>query len=306
MGCGSSVAAKPGDEPKPAATAGMVTSGGSSGQKAVLTDAGGDPFEGCDPRVVEAFKLMDKNGDNELSTAEVLYALRKQESVRALLGLEAVKFSDSPSKAAFDAAFAKMDADTSSMISPKELDAFLKSALAQEGPPALELSLKKAIDVWGKSVFAQFDTDRNGVLDQKELTRALKALPKTKPTMAPPNAKYMSVEDMIVAMDADGSGGVDETEWLANLSTCAGLAAALAENVGESGVVDNFRSFEQQKAKREKEIAEMEAKMMDAAPEELEKLAAEMAEYERQAASLATKIEEAAANAAARATGAAA
>ena len=96
--------------------------------------------------------MNDKNGDNELSTAELLYALRKQGSVRALLGLEAVKFSDSPSKAAFDAAFAKMDADTSSMISPKELDAFLKSALAQEGPPALELSLNSFADAHATSL----------------------------------------------------------------------------------------------------------------------------------------------------------
>lgn len=42
-------------------------------------------------------------------------------------------------------------------------------------------------------------------------------------------------------------------------SQCAGLAAALAESVSDTGVVDKFRSFEQQKAKREKEIAEIGA-----------------------------------------------
>jgi len=40
---------------------------------------------------------------------------------------------------------------------------------------------------------------------------------------------------------------------------------------------------------------------MTATPEEMEKLSEEMAEYERQVASLSQKIEEAAANAAARA-----
>ena len=54
-------------------------------------------------------------------------------------------------------------------------------------------------------------------------------------------------------------------------------------------------------AKREKEIAELEGKLVTASPEEMEKISAEMAEYERQVASLSKKIEEAAANAAARA-----
>lgn len=240
------------------------------------------------------------------------------------------------------------------MVSPKELDTWLKGALAASGPPALEQSLQAAIATWGKSVFEQFDTDKNGFLDNKELGRALKALPKTKPTSAPPNAKYMSVEEMIAAMDADGSGGVDMQEWLSNLAKCAGLAAALAESVNDSGVIEKFRSFEQQKvrrcasvrgragcdktvafsllgrrffaflraisrcvfpgpcpspslflflrqAKREKEIAELEGKLVTASPEEMEKISAEMAEYERQVASLSKKIEEAAANAAARA-----
>lgn len=62
------------------------------------------------------------------------------------------------------------------------------------------------------------------MLDTKELGRALKSLPKTKPTSAPPGAKFMSVEDMIVAMDADGSGGVDVNEWLSNLSKVGGVA----------------------------------------------------------------------------------
>ncbi len=47
-------------------------------------------------------------------------------------------------------------------------------------------------------------------------------------------------------MDADGNGTVDLDEWLDNLRKCAGLAAALAESVNEAGVVEKFRSFEQQ------------------------------------------------------------
>merc|ERR1719230_1149983 len=105
---------------------------------------------------------------------------------------------------------------------------------------------------------------------------------------------------MISAMDADGDGGVDVDEWLSNLAKCAGLAAALAETVNESGVVEKFRSFEQQKAKREKELAELEDKMVGASPEEMTAIAEEMAEYERQVASLANKIAEANQNAAAR------
>ena len=67
------------------------------------------------------------------------------------------------------------------------------------------------------------------------------------------------------------------------------------------GVIEKFRSFEQQKAKREKEIAELAGKMDTASDEEKAKIAEEMAEYERQVASLAKKITEANANAAARA-----
>ena len=293
MGCGASTAAPPKDG---AAKEAIITSPDPGKTAVMVAQSGGDPFEGVDPRVADAFRLMDKNGDNELSKTEILVALRKKAEVRELLGLEAVKFNEGAERDAFEEAFDKMDADASSMISPKELDAFLKGPLmASAGPPALEQSLQKAIAAWGRSVFEQFDTDKNGVLDKKELGRALKALPKTKPTMAPPNAKFMSVEEMIEAMDADNSGGVDVDEWQQNLAKCAGLAAALAESVNDSGVVEKFRSFEQQKAKREKEIAELESKLVTASPEEMEKLTQEMQEYERQVESLAKKIEEAAA-----------
>ena len=95
---------------------------------------------------------------------------------------------------------------------------------------------------WGAVVFRQFDTDKDGQLSKKELGRALKSLPRTKPKNVPPGAKFMSVDAMIDAMDADGDGGIDEQEWLVNLTKCAGLAAALAENVGAGGTLANFQA----------------------------------------------------------------
>jgi len=302
MGCGASTPAPPAavEAPPPVST---VTTGTPESAAIVIDKPATHAAAAAsvDPRVADAFKLIDKNSDGTLSKAEVLLALRKHESVRELLGLTTGKEADG-SREAFDAAFALMDKDESATISPAELTAYLKDALnppppaAPPAPPPLELALQASIKVWGRKVFEQFDTDKNGQLDKTELTRALKALPKAKPTTAPPGAKYMSVEEMIGAMDSDTDGGVDVGEWLANLEKCAGLAAALAEAVNDAGVVEKFRSFEQQKAKRESEIAELEGKMMTASIEETTKLAEEMEEYERQVASLAKKIEEANAN----------
>ena len=141
------------------------------------------------------------------------------------------------------------------------------------------------------ALIPQFDTDKNGKLDNKELSRALKSLPKVKPKTMPADAKFMTVEQMIEAMDADGDGNVDLEEWLKNIQKCVGLHAALAENVNDDGKVANFRSFEEQKAKREKEVAALAAKATRTPEEEKE-----MEEYKRQIESLAKKIEEANAN----------
>ena len=97
----------------------------------------------------------------------------------------------------------------------------------------------KMIGQWGLSVFKQFDTDKNGKLSKKELARALKSLPKTKPASIPEGAKFQSVDEMIASMDADGDGDVDPKEWLDNLHNCPGLAAALAENVNAAGRGEN-------------------------------------------------------------------
>ena len=64
--------------------------------------------------------------------------------------------------------------------------------------------------------------------------------------------------------------GIDLQEWLDNLSSCGGLAAAIAENVNEAGEIPTFRSFEQQKAKREGEVAALEAKESRTEEEEAE------------------------------------
>ena len=147
------------------------------------------------------------------------------------------------------------------------------------------------ISKWGKSVFKQFDTDKNGKLSNKELTRALKSLPKVKPKTMPSDAKFMTVEQMIESMDADGDGGIDLNEWLSHIQKCVGLHAALAENVNDDGKVANFRSFEEQKAKREKEVAALEAKETRTPEEDKE-----LEDYKAQIVSLAKKIEEANAN----------
>lgn len=93
---------------------------------------------------------------------------------------------------------------------------------------------------WGRTIFEQFDTDKNGKLSPKELATALKALPRRKPKNIPPGSRFMSIDEMMEAMDGDGDGSIDVDEWLTRLGTCAGLAAALSENVNEDGKLSNF------------------------------------------------------------------
>ena len=113
--------------------------------------------------------------------------------------------------------------------------------------------LVKAVQTWGKSVFAQFDTDKNGFLSNAELARALKALP--------PGPMQGSIDDLVAKMDANGDGSLSVMEWLNNLAKVPALAFSLDMVVDSStGTVTNFRSFAEQKAKREREVAALKLK----------------------------------------------
>jgi len=112
----------------------------------------------------------------------------------------------------------------------KELNDMLTTLTVARIDPAEGVGPKELYS-WGTTIFDQFDIDKDGKLTNKELTAALKSLPKKRPATMPKDAKFMSVEEMINAMDANGDGELELNEWLRNISKCAGLAAALSENV---------------------------------------------------------------------------
>jgi Ca2+-binding EF-hand superfamily protein len=122
---------------------------------------------------------------------------------------------------------------------------------------------------WGKSVFTQFDTDKNGKLDKKELNEALRSLPRTKPKYAPKDTKFMSIGDMVTSMDSDGDGQVNLEEWLDGISKCAGLCAALMENQVD-GKIHAFKSLSIRKAAAEAAVAALEGKEGRTEEEEME------------------------------------
>jgi Ca2+-binding EF-hand superfamily protein len=144
---------------------------------------------------------------------------------------------------------------------------------------------------WGEKVFRQFDTDKDGNLSKKELLRALRSLPKKKPKTVPPGTKFMSLNELVQSLDSDGDGGIDLQEWLDNLAACAGLAAAIAENINEVGEIPTFLSYEQQQAKLKTDVQEVESR--ETRTEEDELL---LEDLKRQILNLQAKIEEAAAN----------
>lgn len=51
------------------------------------------------------------------------------------------------------------------------------------------------VEKWGKSVFQQFDSNKDGKLSKAELTAALKSLPKKKPKTMPPGNEFGSAYD---------------------------------------------------------------------------------------------------------------
>ena len=112
-------------------------------------------------------------------------------------------------------------------------DATRVEKLKAEGMLPGQVRARK-IEEWGAATFSRF-ANAEGKITKKELTAALKMLPRTKPKKAMPGTKFQSIDEMIESMDADGDGEIDEAEWLVNLKACPGLAAALAENVEAAG-----------------------------------------------------------------------
>ena len=257
--------------------------------------------------VDEMIAAMDADGDGSIDVDEWLSRLGSCAGLAAALAENVNEDGEIATFRSFEQQKAKREGEVAA-LEAKESRTEEEEAELVEFKRQIESLGKKIeeatknqlqLEKWGRSVFAQFDTDKDGGLSVKELTRALKSLPRKKPKNIPPGAKFMSVDEMIAAMDADGDGSIDVDEWLSRLGSCAGLAAALAENVNEDGEIATFRSFEQQKAKREGEVAALEAKESRTEEEE-----AELVEFKRQIESLGKKIEEAAANSAAAAASA--
>jgi Ca2+-binding EF-hand superfamily protein len=256
----------------------------------------GTKFQSVD----EMIAALDADGNGSIEVDEWLEKLGSCAGLAAALAENVNEDGEVPTFRSFEQQKAKREGEVAALEAKESRTAEEEAELVEfkrqieslqkkiEEAAANQLQLEK----WGRSVFEQFDTDKDGKLSVKELTRALKSLPRKKPKNIPPGTKFMSVDEMIAAMDADGDGSIDVNEWLERLVSCAGLAAALAENVNEDGVIAAFRSFEQQKAKREGEVAALEAKESRTTEEE-----AELVEFKRQIESLQKKIGEAAANA---------
>ena len=224
---------------------------------------------------------LDQDGDGVITKQEWLFNLGKCEGLVEALTQSVNANGLVPSFRSFEQQKAKREGEVAALkakatrtaeeeaelVEYERQIAKLTSLIAEANKNALKLA------EWGSTVFHQFDTDHNGKLSKKELNRALKALPKTKPKHVPPGAKFLSVEEMVASLDGDGDGEIDEQEWLDNLAKCAGLAAALAENVDAFGKVASFRTFEEQYEKRKGQVAELEA--LASRSEEQEKKLAE-------------------------------
>jgi len=147
------------------------------------------------------FSFMDANGDGKLSLAEWI------------AGADALGLSDDD-----------FEREMNNVLEAREA---LKRA-------------RDRIDKWGRRVFDQFDTNKDGILQREELMNALKTLPRVAKAPLPELTKLMTVDDMIAEMDTAGKGEVSMGEWVANLERCAGLAAAIEANVNADGMIDGF------------------------------------------------------------------
>ena len=76
-----------------------------------------------------AFHLMDKDGNGKLSRAEVIQALRKDATVRKVLGLPAVIRQEDGTRDRFEEVFQAMDTDGSKAVPFDEFARFLGAAL---------------------------------------------------------------------------------------------------------------------------------------------------------------------------------
>ena len=179
------------------------------------------PSTVVNPRVAEVFRICDKNSDGVLSKAELLIALRKQESVRAALGINDVSEGEGRDK--FEQLFAKMDKDQNATISLQELDNFMASLLQElfgaspdapkhlPSPPLLgasQVSVVKAQDgavdrpATLKAVFEALDVDNSGALDVNEFRKAMDA-----------EVGAANAANYFKWMDANGDSMLSLEEW---------------------------------------------------------------------------------------------
>jgi len=122
-------------------------------------------------------------------------------------------------------------------------------------------------------VFRQIDIDHSGKIDRKELLRVLKCLPKPE-LLEGEKAERLSIDDIVTQLDSDGDGIIDEAEWLANLESIPSLKASVEQAVDlTTGKITGYRSLEEQLAKLNGNIAELEGKAANGedVSEELEK-----------------------------------
>jgi Ca2+-binding EF-hand superfamily protein len=96
----------------------------------------------------------------------------------------------------------------------------------------------------GLCVFAQVDFDKSGTISQYELWRLFKAMGHLFPK------SDAEIKGIMATLDADGSGEIDEDEWIQNLALCPGLEEAMAADLDpDTGKLKSFRTPRQQFAK---------------------------------------------------------
>ena len=96
------------------------------------------PTTAADAAILEAFHLIDKNGDGLLSRIEIIKACRADERIRSLLGLPKNIRQEDGTRDQFEQVFQRFDADDSKSISLSEfLAAFRQHEESHEQAQAL-------------------------------------------------------------------------------------------------------------------------------------------------------------------------